>query len=217
MLANPNNRPTQPYVVFVLIAANVLAFVLLDQREDMIRWALWPKIELEVTGGGRLYSIFHTWQLLSYGFLHSGLLHLLLNMYGLWMFGRMVEVVLGPRRFIGYYLICLIGAGLVQLFVATQSALQTNDIYPSIGASGAVFGVALAFAVMFPNVKLLLLFPPVQLSAWLMIVIFAVISLLLGVTDTMAGVAHFAHLGGMAFGAILLWYWGAFRRKKSIE
>jgi membrane associated rhomboid family serine protease len=178
------------------------------------------------TGGGRLIEVlalwpvdftasvvfdqtrpqFHIWQLLSYSFLHGNVMHLLLNMYALWLFGSRLENHWGLRNFTLYYFVCVFGAALVQLVVAGQSAEQ-GEVYPTIGASGGVFGLLLAFGMTFPNERLMLIFPPVVLRAKWFVLIYGVIELWFGITGTAAGVAHFAHLGGMLSGFILLWYW----------
>ena len=137
-------------------------------------------------------------------------MHLLLNMYALWLFGSRMENVWGSNAFVLYYFVCVLGAGLVQLFVATQGAGE-GDIYPTIGASGGVFGLLLAFGLTFPTERLMLLFPPVVLQAKWFVLIYGAVELWAGVTGTLAGVAHFAHLGGMLFGYILLLYWRLWR------
>jgi membrane associated rhomboid family serine protease len=112
----------------------------------------------------------------------------------------------GSRAFTLYYFVCVIGAGLVQLFVTTQSAGETG-FYPTIGASGGVFGLLLAFGLTFPNERLMLIFPPIVLRAKWFVLIYGAIELWAGVTGSETGVAHFAHLGGMLFGFLLLLYW----------
>ena len=169
-------------------------------------FALWPLGVSDVTVLGQAVPHFQIWQLLSYSFLHGSIMHLLLNMYALWLFGARMENVWGSRAFALYYFFCVIGAGLVQLFIATHSAGQ-GGIYPTIGASGGVFGLLLAFGMTFPNERLMLIFPPVILKAKWFVLIYGVIELWAGVTGSMAGVAHFAHLGGMLFGYLLLRYW----------
>ncbi|MDH3840281.1 MAG: rhomboid family intramembrane serine protease [Chromatiales bacterium] len=143
------------------------------------------------------------WQLLSYGFLHGGLMHLVFNMYGLWIFGTQVEHVWGTQRFVTYYLVCVIGAAIVQLIVGAFSGSRA----PTVGASGGVFGLLLAFALMFPKQRLMLLFPPIPITAMWFAIGYGLLSLWLGVTGSAAGVAHFAHLGGMIFGFLLIQYW----------
>lgn len=164
---------------------------------------LWPQ---EASSTGFLVQNaphFQIWQLLTYGFLHGGVMHLFLNMYALWLFGSRMESAWGSRVFAFYYFVCIIGAGVVQLIVASQS----GEIYPTIGASGGVFGLLLAFAMTYPNERLMLIFPPVVLKAKWFVLIYGLIELYFGVTGSVAGVAHFAHLGGMLFGFLLLRYW----------
>ena len=163
--------------------------------------ALWP---LNLSAGpGMLRPHFQIVQLVTYAFLHGGVLHLLLNMYALWLFGSRMENVWGSRAFAVYYFVCVIGAGLVQLIVSSLS----GGYYPTIGASGGVFGLLLAFGMTFPNEMLLLVFPPVALKAKWFVVIYGSIELWSGVTGTAAGVAHFAHLGGMLFGFLMIMHW----------
>lgn len=156
--------------------------------------ALWP-----------LYSgYFQPWQLFSYAFLHGSFNHLFFNMFAVFMFGFPLEKMWGSRRYVEYYGICLLGAGLIQLVVQTIS----GDIYPTIGASGAVFGLLLAYGVMWPNNRLILLFLPVPIKAKWFVLIYGGVELVFAVTGAMPQVAHFAHLGGLFFGAGLLWRWG---------
>jgi membrane associated rhomboid family serine protease len=162
--------------------------------EWLYTWlALWPP-------GPEYQPHFMPWQVVTYSFMHGGVLHLAVNMLALWMFGRDVERVLGSRRFLFYYLICVVSAALLQLIVAYASAHP----YPTVGASGGVFGVLLAFGMFFPQRRLLLLFPPIPMPAWLFVTLYAILELVLGVTGTQAGVAHFAHLGGMLGGYLAL-------------
>ena len=162
---------------------------------------------------------FRVWQPLTYMFLHADILHLLFNMYPLWMFGRALEYNLGSRNFLVYYLVCGVGAGLIQLGVnwaeyavavsdpmVSQLAVARLAHASTIGASGAVFGLLLAFGMLHPNERLILMFPPVVLKAKWFVIIYGVIELLAGVNGT-GNVAHFAHLGGMLFGWLLLRYW----------
>ena len=167
--------------------------------------ALWP-LGLSTTSPYGAESQFAPWQLVTYAFLHGGVMHLLLNMYALWLFGSRMEAVWGAKTFALYYFVCVVGAGLVQLIVATQVAAE-GGIYPTVGASGGVFGLLLAFGMTFPDERLMLVFPPVVLQAKWFVVIYGAIELWAGVTGTEAGVAHFAHLGGMLFGFLLLHSW----------
>ena len=156
--------------------------------------ALWP-----------LYSgYFQPWQLFSYAFLHGSFNHLFFNMFAVFMFGFPLEKMWGSKRYLDYYGICLLGAGLIQLAVQYLS----GEVYPTIGASGAVFGLLLAYGVMWPNNKLLLLFFPVPIKAKWFVLIYGGVELIFGVTGAMPQVAHYAHLGGLFFGAGLLWRWG---------
>lgn len=156
--------------------------------------ALWP------VGSGR----FGPWQLVSYGFLHGGFNHIFFNLFALWMFGLPIERAWGSRRFALFYGACLVGAGITQLVVQQV----TGSFWPTIGASGAVFGLLLAFGVMYPNARMFLLFLPIPIKAKWFVVIYGVAELLFGVTNAMPNVAHFAHLGGLFFGGAVLWYWG---------
>jgi membrane associated rhomboid family serine protease len=125
-------------------------------------------------------------------------------MFAVFMFGFPLEKMWGSKRYADYYGICLLGAGLIQLIVQYIS----GDVYPTIGASGAVFGLLLAYAVMWPNNKLILLFFPVPIKAKWFVLIYGAAELIFGATGAMPQVAHFAHLGGLIFGAGLLWRWG---------
>jgi membrane associated rhomboid family serine protease len=124
-------------------------------------------------------------------------------MYGLWMFGSALEQVWGPRRMLQYYAVSVLVAGLVQLLVASGSPLP----YPTVGASGGLFGLLLGYAMLFPQRRLMLLFPPIPMPAWLFAVVFGLLELTLGVTGEATGIAHFAHLGGMLGGWLVLRYW----------
>lgn len=146
-------------------------------------------------------------QLVSYMFLHANFSHIFFNMFALWMFGRQLEYDLGPRRFLTYYLITGVGAGVLNLLVMQL----TGDYGITIGASGAVFGVLLAFGLMHPNERLLLLIPPIPIKAKYFVMLYGALELIQGVAVS-DNVAHFAHLGGMLFGAMLLYYWRAKRK-----
>lgn len=150
---------------------------------------------------------FHSFQVVSYMFLHGGLSHLFFNMFALWMFGRVIEYDLGSKRFLTYYLSCGVGAGIIQLLV---NYLEFGGLpFPviTVGASGAVFGLLLAYGMMHPNNVVMLMFPPIALKAKWFVVIYGVLELMGGVASTGSNVAHFAHLGGMLFGFLLLRYW----------
>ena len=144
-------------------------------------------------------SFFKPWQLVSYMFLHADIFHLFFNMLPLWMFGRTLVYAMGEKRFLLYYMVCGIGAGLVQLAIGNFGC--------TVGASGAVFGLLLAFGMMFPNAVIMLMLPPIPIKAKWFVVIYGVLELYLGVSGRQVGVAHFAHLGGMIWGFALLKYW----------
>jgi len=177
-------------LLLVTIGASVLALATGGPLYDW--FALWP-----------LGSGFAPWQLLSYALLHGGLLHLAFNMYGLWMFGSELERLWGPRRLLQYYVASVLVGGLVQLAVATDAPMP----YPTVGASGGLFGLLLGYAMMFPHRTIMLLFPPVPMPAWLFAVLFGLLELTMGVTGAASGIAHFAHLGGMLGGWLMLRYW----------
>jgi membrane associated rhomboid family serine protease len=189
-------------IVRQLILANVAVFILQGFTGDELlrHFALWPWGKHYLAGAGVVG--FEPWQLVSYAFLHGNLPHILLNMYGLYVFGGMTERVLGPRRFAWLYFASVLTAGIVQLFVV--SAMRDHGVGPTVGASGGVFGVMLAFAMLFPHSRLMLLFPPIPLKAWVLVAAYAVIELTSGVMGSSSGVAHFAHLGGMLGAAIVM-------------
>jgi membrane associated rhomboid family serine protease len=148
------------------------------------------------------------WQLISYSFLHGNKWHLLFNGWALYQFGSAAENVLGPRRFTFFYFFCVVGAGLCQLVVTTVMLDPVNPApIPTVGASGGIFGLLLAFAVFYPSAKLIFLLFPVPVSARIAVMIYGGIELYLGLSGAQSGVAHFAHLGGLAFGWALLRYW----------
>lgn len=201
--------PMTPYVQILLLLNVLVYFLQLSFDPVLIRWfALWPlgsPGEIMTPFGVTRVPEFALWQLVSYGFLHGSFLHLLFNMFGLWMFGTPLEQLWGSRRFLQYYFVCMIGAGLVQLLVV--SSMEGGGFFPTVGASGGVLGILLAFAMMYPNRIIMLLFPPIPMKAKYFVILFGAFSLWAGVTGTQAGVAHFAHLGGMLFGFLLIQYW----------
>ena len=151
---------------------------------------------------GSLY--FKAWQPITYMFMHGGFFHIFFNMYTLLMFGGVVEQIIGPKKFTVFYFASGLGAAALHLLISNLTGAPN---IPMVGASGAIYGVLIAYAMLFPDSKMTLLFPPVTLSAKWMVVIFAGIELLTGVTGTVEGVAHFAHLGGMVVGFLLILYW----------
>ncbi len=194
-------------VTKALIVANVAMFLLqLAAPGAMLPLALWPvgPAPAGVNAG------FEPWQLVTYGFLHGGLTHLAFNMFALYMFGSAIEQVLGSRRYLTYYFVCVVSAAVTQLIFAGI----TGAYYPVLGASGGVFGLLLAYAFYFPNNRVMLLFLPIPMPAWLFVVIYGLLELYLGVTGTQAGVAHFAHLGGLIGGFALLIHWRGMRLRR---
>ena len=147
---------------------------------------------------------FQPWQVITYGFLHSGFGHLAFNMLALYMFGKDIEQAIGSQRFFNLYFVSVIAAGITQLVFA---AVAGGAPYPTVGASGGVFGVLLAFAVFFPRRIIMMLIPPIPMPARVLVLIYGLLELYLGVTGTQQGVAHFAHLGGMLGAWLLIIYW----------
>lgn len=200
---------TLPPVVKVLLIINGLIFFLeMSFGNQLISsFALWPMGSSGLSMMGSMQPHFQPQQLITYSFLHGGLMHLLFNMYALWLFGSRLENIWGSKTFTIYYFVCVVGAGLVQLLVSTLSLRHGGGYYPTIGASGGVFGLLLAFGMTFPNEILMLVFPPIALKAKWFVMIYGGLELWAGVTGTAAGIAHFAHLGGMLFGYLLLVFW----------
>lgn len=147
--------------------------------------------------------MFMPWQLVTYAFLHGGWLHLTFNMFGLWMFGSELERIWGPRRLAFFYFASVLAAAATQLTVTSFA----GSAEPTIGASGGLFGLLIGFAVLFPKRIILLLIPPIPLPAWLFVTLYGLLELILGVTGTESGIAHFAHLGGLAGGWLVIRYW----------
>ncbi len=162
---------------------------------------LWP-LQARLDNGE---TLFRFWQVVSYGWLHGSFQHWAVNMFGVFMFGKVIEAVWGSWRFLVYYLVCVIGAAITQLAVPFFGGIAA----PTVGASGGLFGLLLAFGVMFPNQKILLLIPPIPLKAKYFVVGYGALELFLGISGTRTGIAHFAHLGGMVFGLFFIWIWKA--------
>lgn len=193
-----------PPVVKNLLIINVMVF--LTQMLLPVQYENWffQTFALHFPAGKE--TIF---QLVSYMFMHGGFSHLFFNMFALWMFGRIIEYDLGSKRFLTYYLVCGVGAGVIQLIVnyIEFSGMLFMPPVVTVGASGAVFGLLLAYGMMHPNNVVMLMFPPVALKAKWFVLIYGVIELFSGVATAGSQVAHFAHLGGMLFGFLLLRYW----------
>ena len=193
---NRNYFQTPP-VVWNLIIINVLSFM---------ATALLPKAGnaiMEYCALSLGTPFFHVYQFITYMFLHANFEHIFFNMFALWMFGRTLEYELGQKRFLTYYMVCGIGAALIQYL----TALAFGE-FPLVlvGASGAVMGLLLAFGVLHPNAVIMLLIPPIPMKAKWFVVIYGVIELFLGWRGV-GNVAHFAHVGGMLWGFLLLQWW----------
>ena len=144
------------------------------------------------------------WQLVTYMFMHGGLGHLFFNMYTLFIFGSVLENVWGTRKFLTFYFVTGIGAALVNIGVQ----YLTGSFALTVGASGAIYGILMGYAMLYPDSRLTLLFPPVSMKAKWFVLIFAGIELLLGISNNPAdNVAHFAHLGGLIFAFLLIMFW----------
>ena len=201
-----------PPVTKALLWAMAIIFLLQQVLGDSLiaPFALWPWGEFPAGTGadGLPLSVgFQPWQLISYGFLHGSFMHLFFNGLALYQFGPRLEYSLGTRRYAYYFFVCVVGAGLCQLLVTSVMVNSGSAPFPTIGASGGVFGLLLAYGMLFPRDQVMLLIPPIPMSARTLVIVFGVIELVLGVTGTAAGIAHFAHLGGMLFGWLLLRYW----------
>jgi membrane associated rhomboid family serine protease len=189
-LNNPNGVTRPPFSIGIIVVCAIL--FLSGIMPPMM--ALWP---LES-------GHFGPWQLVTYALLHGGFNHVFFNMFAVWMFGLPIERAWGTRRFVLYFTVCVIGAAVTQLVVQQAS----GSVYPTIGASGAVFGLLLAYGVTWPNNRILLILLPVPIKAKWFVLIYGTVELLFGVTGSLQQIAHFAHLGGLLFGAGMLWRWG---------
>jgi len=205
-----------PTVTRNLIIINVIVFIatLINENFMVSTFAMFYPAS----------QYFHSWQILTHMFMHGGFWHILFNMYTLWMFGSVLERMIGEKKFLIFYFVCGLGAAALhtgveylqaqeymrQMAEGSTTAAQSYAMLkmtPTLGASGAIYGVIIGYAMLFPESKLTLLFPPVTLSAKWMVIIFAAAELLFGITGTAVSVAHFAHLGGMLFGWLLIRYW----------
>lgn len=184
-----------PVFTRTLIIANVGIFLLqLAGGGGLVQWfALWPG------DGSGLASLplLTPWQLVTYSFLHGSPMHLAFNMFALWMFGAELERVWGARRLATAYFLSVVTGAVTHLLVAGAFGGGGG---PVVGASAGVFGLLLAYALLFPNRRIMLLFPPIPMPARVFVLLYAVLELVLGVTGTQSGVAHFAHLGGLLGG-----------------
>ncbi len=167
---------------------------------------------------------FHWWQPLTHMFMHGGFWHLFFNMYTLYIFGSVLERVWGTKKFLIFYFVTGLGAAAIHTGVewiqmqtwlsqaaegsaSAMASIHQLKMTPTVGASGAIYGVLMGYAMLYPDSVLTLIFPPISLKAKWFVLIFAAIELLTGVTGVGGGIAHFAHLGGLIFGFLLIWYW----------
>lgn len=195
-----------PPITRALLIANIAVFLLQQLLGDTIMtvyFALWP-LGPDASDGTVTVG-FRVWQLVTYAFMHGNLMHLLFNMLALFMFGGQIERLFGEKQFLLYYFVCLLTAGLCQ--IAFMYFFENGQMFPTVGASGAIFGLLLAFGMMYPHEKIMLMLIPVPMPAWLFVTGYAALELFFGITGTQAGVAHFAHLGGMLGGYLLIEYW----------
>ena len=210
-----------PVVTKNLIIINAIIFVatLINQEFMIGTFALFYPTS----------PFFHWWQVITHMFMHGGFWHIFFNMYTLLIFGGVVERYLGPKKFLLFYFVCGLGAvalhlgveylqmqsymdGVAQGSATAMQNIEAIKYTPTVGASGAIYGVLMGYAMLFPESRMTLLFPPVTLSAKWMVAIFAAIELFTGVTGISAGIAHFAHLGGMLIGWLMILWW----RKRGI-
>ncbi|MBP3455227.1 MAG: rhomboid family intramembrane serine protease [Alistipes sp.] len=215
-----SQRNSVPPAVMNLIIANAVVFMamFLLVKSPEQEWSIYGRFALHPMQS----PLFEWWQPLTYMFMHGGFSHLFFNMFALYMFGRTLEWELGTKRFLIYYFVCGIGAALMQMLVGQIDIARMNPdslaymqymVTPTVGASGAVFGLLLAFGLLHPNAVIMLLIPPIPIKAKWFVVIYGAIELFFGVSGRMDSVAHFAHLGGMFWGWLLLLWW---RRRRQI-
>lgn len=205
-----------PTAIRHIIIINVLVMVMMYLNENFMvsKFALFYPTS----------PFFHWWQPVTHMFLHGGFFHLFFNMYTLFIFGTVLERVWGTKKFVLFYFVTGLGAAAIHTGVewiqvqywigkaaegsmGAQAAIHTLKMTPTVGASGAIYGVLMGYAMLYPDSVLTLIFPPVSMKAKWFVLIFAAIELLTGVTGTGGGIAHFAHLGGLIFGFLLIMYW----------
>jgi len=184
-----------PKVTRNLIIVNILVYILTRINPGV----MYPAFSLYFP----MTQNFHFWQPFTYMYMHGGFFHIFFNMYTLLIFGCAVENIIGSKKFFVFYTLCGLGAAALNIGV---DAL-TYNFAPMVGASGSIYGVLLCYAMLFPQSRMTLLFPPVTLSAKWMVLIFIGIELVTGITGTRMGIAHFAHLGGMLMGFLLMLFW----------
>lgn len=211
-----SNRIQLPAVTKNLLIINICVFIMTKLGDNF----MYSNFALFYPGS----RFFHFWQYLTYMFMHGNFWHLFFNMFALYMFGTVIEQIIGSRKFLTFYLICGLGAAALHTgvqFIEAQTLLgsiadgsqkalnsyQLLKMTPTVGASGAIYGVLIAYAMLFPDNRLTLIFPPISLKAKWWVIIFAGIELITGIFGTAEHVAHFAHLGGMLVGWLLIRYW----------
>ena len=199
-------------VVRALLFANLAVFLLQQFVGDpmVVHFALWPLGDARpvIAANGFFVIGFEPWQLVTYAFLHGGALHIGFNMLALWMFGGPLERLWGSAAFTVYYFAAVIGAAILQLSVIGAVPLG-GVFYPTIGASGGVFALLVGYGMMFPHRRVMLLFPPIPMPAWLLVILYGGAEVVLGLLSSRAdvGIAHFAHVGGMLTGLVIIQYW----------
>ena len=208
---NGNNFISQiPTVTKNLVAINILMFIatLVNENFMVANFAMFYPAS----------PFFKPWQILTHMFMHGGFWHIFFNMYSLLMFGSILERSLGPKKFLIFYFVTGLGAVALhtgvewmqaKVFIANgiAQAYQQLLVTPTLGASGAIYGVLIGFAMLYPQARLILIFPPIPVKAKWLVIIFAAIELVFGINGSQDGVAHFAHLGGMLFGWLLIRWW----------
>lgn len=208
---NGNNFISQiPTVTKNLVAINILMFIatLINENFMVANFAMFYPAS----------PFFKPWQILTHMFMHGGFWHIFFNMYSLLMFGSILERSLGPKKFLIFYFVTGLGAVALhtgvewmqaRVFIANGDvdAYQRLLVTTTLGASGAIYGVLIGFAMLYPQARLTLIFPPIPMTAKWLVIIFAAIELFSGINGIQESVAHFAHLGGMLFGWLLIRWW----------
>lgn len=208
---NGNNFISQiPTVTKNLVAINILMFIatLVNENFMVANFAMFYPAS----------PFFKPWQILTHMFMHGGFWHIFFNMYSLLMFGSILERSLGTKKYLIFYFVTGLGAVALhtgvewlqaRVFIANgiAQAYQQLLVTPTLGASGAIYGVLIGFAMLYPQARLTLIFPPIPMTAKWLVIIFAAIELFSGINGIQDGVAHFAHLGGMLFGWLLIRWW----------
>lgn len=208
---NGNNFISQiPTVTKNLVAINILMFIatLVNENFMVANFAMFYPAS----------PFFKPWQILTHMFMHGGFWHIFFNMYSLLMFGSILERSLGTKKYLIFYFVTGLGAVALhtgvewlqaRVFIANgiAQAYQQLLVTPTLGASGAIYGLLIGFAMLYPQARLILIFPPIPVKAKWLVIIFAAIELVLGINGIQNSVAHFAHLGGMLFGWLLIRWW----------